>query len=1043
MIKVRALGAAEVQIGRRRITMKTELLLVLAVYLAMRAGERVTRDEVVELFWPGADPAKGRHSLRQMLYKLRQRGFELDEDGEVLYLDPARVDCDATAILDARSLSHADPTAQAHAPLLDGLRRRYPNRLSEWRDRMGGRVNAAILHRALRQLNDARRQGRWQPLLELANQVLAMDPLNEEATLAKAEAIAMHGSKALAIDVLDEYAQELGTKAGTLSLPLSVLRRRISEQQRTWHLGASPEQPLVGREGIIGRLSDALEVGATGAGRVVLLIGPAGVGKSAILRETSQLAALRGFATLAARADTLAALRPVSFAAQIASSTMALRGAAGASPDAVSILRRVVKGDVQPEPTAGSSSAGIAVADLSWALSDALAAASCEQRLLLVLDDCHNIDDLSWEALARVAAALSESRVVLVLASRRVRPDTDAHLLHAATTEIIRVPPLSAGASLLVASQTASRNGRPLSADAAARIVNRAGGNPLFIRELVAAEQAHDLAASLPQSLTEIIESRLAALGAGETKTLRAVCLLGRFASAMLVSKLQRSNDVPFSEIVEHLESEDVLSLDNSGQLFIHECWADRVIALTPPATRAALAMECAEALLASATESESHEQLWHSADLFCSAGCSSKAALLYLRVGESLIARGLASQAAAAFSAAAGVASVHGRARVLERLSAAHALSCDYASAAAAAQDGLASLHATTPDHAALRVLLLATLADSLWREHAQHADVLSQLATAVSSAGVPDNVRQLGCLVGMRIVHIAQDSPLKDDFRRVVIESAERTRATPEGALALLIHAAERGDADDVFAVDRLLAGLCAEDPPPHLRSVTLRYRAAAMRMIGECRKAMCLGEAAMTSAIASGLPREAHHAAALLTFLHLDEGDAAKAADWLERMRETSSDPSNDAESRQIQHATARLFLLAGQPRECLRVAVGHIEQARADMLPRRRGADCSCIALAAALAGEIGLADEMLSVALVSLRGDSPSHQLDYIADSSIKALSALGRHAEAESIRLAYLARRARESPRRIPAGLTALHLCGETPQADVLERSAS
>jgi len=81
-IEVRGLGANEIRIGRRRITPATEVVFALAFYLCVRAGERVTRDEVMEVFWGTGDMTKGRHSLRQMLYKLRQRGFALDEDAE-------------------------------------------------------------------------------------------------------------------------------------------------------------------------------------------------------------------------------------------------------------------------------------------------------------------------------------------------------------------------------------------------------------------------------------------------------------------------------------------------------------------------------------------------------------------------------------------------------------------------------------------------------------------------------------------------------------------------------------------------------------------------------------------------------------------------------------------------------------------------------------------------------------------------------------------------------------------------------------------------
>ena len=53
MILVRALGASEIQIGKKKITLSAELVFALALYLCTRAGERLTRDEVTEMFWGG------------------------------------------------------------------------------------------------------------------------------------------------------------------------------------------------------------------------------------------------------------------------------------------------------------------------------------------------------------------------------------------------------------------------------------------------------------------------------------------------------------------------------------------------------------------------------------------------------------------------------------------------------------------------------------------------------------------------------------------------------------------------------------------------------------------------------------------------------------------------------------------------------------------------------------------------------------------------------------------------------------------------------
>ena len=99
MIEVRTLGAAEIVVGRKRLTPKTEGLFALAVYLCVRAGEASSRDALCEMFWPGADPAKARHNLRQMLYRLRQAGIETQEEGDLVRVPSSSLRSDLAVVL--------------------------------------------------------------------------------------------------------------------------------------------------------------------------------------------------------------------------------------------------------------------------------------------------------------------------------------------------------------------------------------------------------------------------------------------------------------------------------------------------------------------------------------------------------------------------------------------------------------------------------------------------------------------------------------------------------------------------------------------------------------------------------------------------------------------------------------------------------------------------------------------------------------------------------------------------------------------------------
>src|SRR5665647_3718430 len=74
---VRGLGRAEIVIGSLTLLPDAGMLFPLALVLAQRAGERITRASLRDLIWPSATEKSSRHSLRQGLYRLHVAGLSL------------------------------------------------------------------------------------------------------------------------------------------------------------------------------------------------------------------------------------------------------------------------------------------------------------------------------------------------------------------------------------------------------------------------------------------------------------------------------------------------------------------------------------------------------------------------------------------------------------------------------------------------------------------------------------------------------------------------------------------------------------------------------------------------------------------------------------------------------------------------------------------------------------------------------------------------------------------------------------------------------
>src|SRR5699024_4806577 len=86
---------------------------------------------------------------------------------------------------------------------LAGYAPRFSAPFAAWVEEQRGVVHARLRRALLSLLADERRRGNWGLVETLARKCLLVDPLNEEATMALAEATALSGSKRAALQLLD------------------------------------------------------------------------------------------------------------------------------------------------------------------------------------------------------------------------------------------------------------------------------------------------------------------------------------------------------------------------------------------------------------------------------------------------------------------------------------------------------------------------------------------------------------------------------------------------------------------------------------------------------------------------------------------------------------------------------------------------------------------------------------------------------------------------------------------------------------------------
>jgi DNA-binding SARP family transcriptional activator len=285
-----------------------------------------------------------------------------------------------------------------------------------------------------------------------------------------------------------------------------------------------PATALVGRDEELSALQGLVDRAQAGAGGLVVVEGTAGIGKSALGRAVAAWAAPEGV-TVAWTACEEEPARPLQPFEDVVAALVRDLGVArvvalaGADAPALAAL------------LPGARDGGVAVSvGMGPALRHLLVAAAAERPLLVVLDDAHWSPPATQRFVEQLPSA-GAGIAVLVL----TRPEGGSWRAHA--DDCIALAPLAreeTGALVQAVLDAAH-----LDDDVVDELWRRSGGQPLLARELAAALVAQgslrdegegwvlDSTAGVPDSVAELVRTRVAELGPTTAAVLQAAAVLG------------------------------------------------------------------------------------------------------------------------------------------------------------------------------------------------------------------------------------------------------------------------------------------------------------------------------------------------------------------------------------------------------------------------------------------------------------------------------------------------------------------------------------
>ncbi len=359
---------------------------------------------------------------------------------------------------------------------------------------------------------------------------------------------------------------------------------------------------LLERERERSEFEDCVESANSGKGRLLLIEGPAGIGKTRLLDTAVSIAREHAFEILTARASELEREFAFGVVRQLFERRLAFtpseereslfEGAAG-------LATRVLGLDTSTVTTKDRITSGTAgdltfptLHGLYWLCSNLAAQAP----LVISVDDVHSSDAPSLHFLAYLTRRIEELPILMILAARAAEPEVEplvAALSSEPLARVIRPAPLSEAAveTLVRASLTEAAE------DEFCRACHRAtGGNPLLLRELVGELRANSVSPTAaeiaavhsigPQTVTRMVLERLARLPQATAILAQAVAVLGgraelRHAAALAALDRRVARDA-WDELA------DAGILEREAPLrFIHPIVSSAIYADISPAKRA------------------------------------------------------------------------------------------------------------------------------------------------------------------------------------------------------------------------------------------------------------------------------------------------------------------------------------------------------------------------------------------------------------------------------------------------------------------------
>ena len=602
LLSIALLGPPVVEVDGRPLQVDTRKATALLAYLAIE-GRALRRDTIASLLWPDNDPERARSALRRTLSTLRTalggRWLETDRDlvslgGQGIWLDVAELrslvaGCDTHGHGPTETCARClEPLRAAAAldrgPFLSGFSLRDSAEFDDWQQLATDALGRELAG-ALDRLADAlAASGDHAHAIATARRRLALDPLHEPAHRRLIQVYAASGERSAAVEQYRECVRMLDRELGVRPLDeTTALYHAVLEG--TYAAGpvvpppapqAEHERPsaLVGRDRELDALREAYRsVGPDG--RLAVLVGEAGIGKTRLGRELLAEVAAAGGAAVSAPCFQEEAELAYGVVSRLLRDALAAGGPPQDGSWWVAEVSRLLP-ELGPPPARAVDSTAAQVRLYEAVCELLLHALGDAPPGALFVDDAQWADEASLGLLLFLAHRLGGRPLLLVVSwqPEAVAPEHPVGRLLADARRDRAAQVLTLG-RLTSDDVTELVGARGRNGELGSRLHRESGGLPFFVVEYLDAlgrEESDAADWPVPGGIRELLGSRLAALGELAAQVAAAAAVLGRSFDPDTLRDASGRSDEEVVLAVEELEARGVLVESEHGTLeFRHE----------------------------------------------------------------------------------------------------------------------------------------------------------------------------------------------------------------------------------------------------------------------------------------------------------------------------------------------------------------------------------------------------------------------------------------------------------------------------------------